>query len=249
MCSSCKSKVSICPSCQGEFIKGRNFTLERIAAITAYPCKYREAGCRKTLKKENVNYHNLTCFYQSRECPFKKLSDVDCPWTGAIMTIEDHVKSDHGDHTAEHSGAFEVTLQNFNTARRFYKAILTLDKLFYLVWETTHHTFYFSVFCVGLKDEADQFTYDFIIGKHRDSISITGTCRSYLEGKSVVLSPGECVTLHYRTVQKYVHDKTDLSCEIEIRQNSLVERTVVARQRFVATALKNPATSENDWNA
>jgi hypothetical protein len=249
ICNSCKSKISICPSCQGKFIKGKNITLERIASIAVYPCKYREAGCKKTLKKENISYHNLECFYQSRECPFKKLSDVNCPWTGALTAIGSHAKCDHTDQTAEHSGAFEVTLQNFNTVQRFCKAIFTLDKLFYLVWETTHHTFYFSVFCVGEKDEADQFTYDFIIGKQRDSISITGTCRSYLEAKCLVMRPGECVTLHYRTVQKYVNKKTDLSCEIEIRQKSLVELSVVARRRFVATPLENPATSENDWYA
>jgi hypothetical protein len=170
---------------------------------------------------------------------------LNCPWTGALTLTQSHVKSAHGDQTAELSGAFEVKLQNFSTARRFCKAILTLGKLFYLAWETTNHTFYFAVFCVGHKDEADRFTFSFIVGKQRDSISITGTCRSFLEAKSDVLRPGECVTLHYRTLQKYVNQNTDLSCEIEIRQKSLVEVSVVTRRQFVATPLKNPAPSEN----
>jgi hypothetical protein len=237
--------VSNCPSCKGEFIKGRNVALERVAANALYPCKNREAGCKKMLKKDNISYHNLACFYQSRECPFRKLSDVNCPWTGALTVIESHVKSGHVDQTAEHSGAFEVKLQNFDTARRFCKAIFTLGKLFYLVWETTQHTFYFAVFCIGHKDEADQFTYDFIISKQRESISITGTCRSYLEGKSDVLRPGECVTLHYSTVQKFVNQKTSLSCEIEIRQKSLVEVSVATRRQFVAIPLENPVLSKN----
>jgi E3 ubiquitin-protein ligase SIAH1 len=248
MCTCCRSKVSNCPSCKGEFIKGRNITLEKVAAIAVYPCKNREAGCKKALKKDNITYHILACGYQSRECPFRKLSDMNCTWTGALTLIQSHVKTDHGDQTAEHSGAFEVKLENFNTARRFCKAIFTLGKLFYLAWETTNHTFYFAVFCVGHKDEADQFTYDFIIGKQRDRISITGTCHSYLEAKSDVLRPGQCVTLHYRTVQKYVNQNTDLSCEIEIRQKCMVEVSVVKRRQFVATSLNNPAPSENaDW--
>ena len=247
ICGSCRSKVSNCPSCQGEFIKGRNIALEKVAAITTYPCKYREDGCKRELKKDNISFHNLACFHQSRDCPFRKLSDVNCPWTGALTAMESHVKSVHVDQTVEHSGPFEVELQNFSTARRFYKAIFTLGKLFYLAWETTHHTFYFAVFCIGHKREADLFTYDFIIGKQRDSISITGTCRSYLESKGEVLRPGECVTLHYRTVQKYVNQNTDLSCEIEIRRKCLVEVSVVTRRRFVAAPLANPASSENVW--
>jgi hypothetical protein len=237
--------VSKCPSCQGEFIKGRNISLERVAANTTYPCKNWEAGCKKLLKKDNISYHNLGCCYQSRECPFRKLSDVNCPWTGALTLIGSHVKSDHVDQTAEHSGAFEVELQNCNTGRRFCKAIFTLGKLFYLVWEITQHTFYFAVFCIGPKDEADRFTYDFIIGKQRERISITSTCRSYLESKSDVFRPGECATLYYSTVQKFVNQKSNLSCEIEIRQKNLVEVSVVTRRQFVATPLKNPAPSKN----
>jgi hypothetical protein len=239
--------VSTCPSCRGGFIKGRNITLERVADKAIYPCKYREDGCKKVLKKENISYHKLACFYQSRDCPFRKLCDVNCSWIGALTAIETHVKSVHVNQTVEHSGPFEVELQNFSTTRRFCKAIFTLGKLFYLVWETTQHTFHFAVFCIGHKDDADKFTYDFIIGKQRDSISITGTCRSYLESKGEVLRPGECVTLHYLTVQKYVNKKRDLSCEIEIRQKSLFEVSVVTRRRFVATPLlvENPTPSEN----
>jgi len=239
--------MSKCPSCQGAFIKGRNIALEKVASIAMYPCKYREAGCKRALKKDNISYHNVACFYQSRECPFKKLSDVNCRWSGTITVIEDHVKSAHVDQTAEHSGVFEVKLQKFKTAQRFCKALFTLDKLFYLVWETTNHTFYFAVFCIGHKDEADRFIYDFIIGKQRESISITGTCRSYMESKGEVVRPGECVTLHYCTVQKYVNEDGDLSCEVEIRQKSLVEVPVETRRRIVANSLENPAPSENVW--
>jgi len=247
ICNSCRSKMSKCPSCQGAFIKGRNITLEKVAAIAKYPCKYREDGCKKILRKDNISYHDLACFYQSRECPFRKLSDVNCRWSGALTVIEGHVKSDHFDKTSEHSGAFEVKLQNFNSSRRFCKAIFTLGKLFYLAWEITNHTFYFAVFCIGHTDEAERFMYDFKIGKQRESISITGTCRSYTEAKGDVLRPGECVTLHYRTVKKYVSQNKDLSCEIEIRQKSLVEVPVATPRQFVATALENPVPSESAW--
>jgi hypothetical protein len=249
ICDSCRSRISTCPTCKGEFIKGRNITLERIAAAAIYPCKNREAGCEQTFTVDEISSHESECFYQSRECPFRKLSDVDCPWTGALSIIGRHVRSDHGNETGEHSGAFEVTLNNFNTAQRYYKAIFTWGKLFYLVWETTYSTFYFSVFLVGQNNEAEDFLYDFKICKKRENISITGKCRSYLEAKSEVLKPGECVTLHYRTVEKHLRQNSELLCEIEIRKKSLMETSVVTKRRFVATPLENPAPPENAWYA
>jgi hypothetical protein len=241
--------VSTCPSCKGEFIKGRNITLERIAAAAIYPCKYRKAGCKKVLKIDDLIQHQTGCLYQSRECPFKKLSEVNCAWSGALSHIGRHIRSDHGNDTSEHSGAFEVTLQNFNTAQRYSMAMFTWGKLFYLVWETTYITFYFSVFLVGQKNEAEEFTYDFKIGKHRESISITAKCRSYLEAKSEVLRPGGCVTLHYDTVQRYLRQNAELSCETEIRKGNLIAAVGVTRRQFVATPLENPTPSENAWYA
>ena len=247
ICDSCGSQVLRCSLCKGGFTKARNFTLERIASVVTYPCKNRENGCKMALKMENIICHNLECVYQSRDCPFRKLSGLNCPWTGILSAIKNHVKSEHGDQTVEHSRAFQVTLQNFNKGQRFSKAIVTLDKLFYLVWQTTNDTFYFSVLSVDEKDEADRFIYDFKIGTQRDIISITGKCRSYLEDESSVLRHGECVTLHYRTVQKYLSRNAELSCEIEIRQKCIVEINVIALRKFVVTPLKRPGASENTW--
>jgi hypothetical protein len=117
-----------------------------------------------------------------------------------------------------------------------------------LVWETTQLTFHFSVFHIGQNNEAEDFLYDFKICRRRENISITGRCRSYLEDKSEVLKPGECVTLHYATVQKYLSQNSDLLCEIEIRKKSLIETSAVIKRRFVATPLENTAPSENASN-
>ena len=161
--------------------------------------------------------------HQSTEFPFTKLSRINCPSTGILCGIGGHVRSVHGSETSELTEWFEVKLQNFYTARRYCKAIFIEDKLFYLVWGVSFDTFYFALFHVGHKNESEDFIYQFKICKLMESISITGTCRSYLEPKWKVLRRGECVTLHYSTVQKYVNENRDLSCEIEIRNRCCTE--------------------------
>jgi len=247
ICSSCKERLSNCPTCRGKFINIRNISLEKSAASAIFPCKNTESGCEETLLIGDRTNHQSECMYQSTECPSAKLSLVNCPWNGILCEISGHVRSEHGSETLEYTEWFEVTLQNFYTARRYFKAMFIGDKLFYLVWEVSFDTFYFSVFHVGHKKEAEDFTYTFKIRKLNENISVTCTCRSYLEANWKVWRRVECVTLHYCTVQKYVNQNRDLSCEIEIRQRCCTEVNVTARQNYVAVATEISGVSENAW--
>jgi hypothetical protein len=185
--------------------------------------------------------------YQRTECPFTKLSLVKCPWKGILCKTGGHVRSKHDSETLEGTERFIVTLQNFNTDLRYFKVIFIGNKLFYLLWKVSFDTVYFSVFHFGYKNEAEDFIYEFKICNLEENISITGTCRSYLEAKWKVLRRGECVTLHYRTVQKYVNQNRDLSCEIEIRKKCCTDVNFAARQHFVAVATEITDVSENAW--
>ena len=247
ICSSCKGRLSMCPTCRGKFIDVRNIALENMAATAVYPCKNMEAGCEQTLLISEKTNHQSECMYQSAECPSAKLSLDNCTWKGILCETGGHVRSEHGSETLEYTEGFKVTLQNFHTARRYFKAIFIGDKLFYLVWEVTFDTFYFSVFHVGHKNEAEDFTYKFKISKLEENISVTGTCRSYLEANWKVLRRVECVTIHYRTVQKYVNQNRDFSCEIELRKRYCTEVNAAARQNYVAVATEISDVSENAW--
>jgi hypothetical protein len=187
--------------------------------------------------------------FQSTECPFTKFSDVKCPWSGTLSDIAAHVRSKHGTEFSEHSRGFAVTLQNFNKAQRYCKAIFMWDKLFYLVWEITHLTFYFFVFHVGHKKEDGEFIYEFKLGNYTDRMSISGICRSYLWTYKEVLKTGECVTLLYSTVQKYANERKNLSCEITILKNNIFHIHFVPTERILAAPSKNHALSEDAWLA
>jgi len=247
VCSNCKERLSNCPTCRGKFINVRNISLEKSAASAIYPCMNREAGCEETLLITDRTNHQSECMYQSTECPSAKLSLGNCRWNGILCEIGGHVRSEHGSETLEYTEWFKVTLKEFYTGRCYFKAMFIGDKLFYLVWEVSFDTFYFVVFHVGHKNEAEDFTYKFKICKLEENISFTGTCRSYLEANWKVFRRDECVTLHYRTVQKYVNKNGDLSCEIEVRKLCCTGVNAAARQNYVAVATEIADVSENAW--
>jgi E3 ubiquitin-protein ligase SIAH1 len=245
ICDSCGSQVTRCPSCRGGFTNARNFTLERIAATAIYPCKNRKAGREETFTGNHRNSHQSESLFQRTECPFQKFSDVKCPWWGTFSNIASHVRSKHDKDFSDPSTDFAVKLLNFNKAQRYCKAIYKWGKLFFLVWEMTHLTFYFSMFHFGHKEEDGKFIYEFKLGKLTDRMTIRGQCHSYLWDYTAVLKSGECVTLHHRTVQNYVNQSRNLSCEIEILKKDMLESHFVPTTRILADPSKINAPSED----
>jgi hypothetical protein len=217
ICSSCRLQVSACPTCKGKFINARNVTSNKIAATAIYPCKNREAGCEETFSISDRFKHQSDYLYEGKECPFRKLSGVNCTWTGILSDIAAHVRSEHGTEASDSQVKFTEILQNTSTTERYYKAVFIWDKLFYLIWAFQNSMLYFTVYHFEPQNESAGFTYTFRISGFKREVSVTDTCRSYLQDEGEVLRPGRCLTLHYSTVQKYLDKSKSLSCHIHIR--------------------------------
>jgi E3 ubiquitin-protein ligase SIAH1 len=220
ICGSCKERLSNCPSCTGEF-KVWNVVLEKLAATAAYPCKNREAGCGEIFTLEDKDKHLAECLFQSRECPFRKLSAVDCTWSGTLSDIPAHIKTEHYNEAAEVQGHFKVTLPYLSTGRLYQQAVLILGELFYLTGETKGDAFSFGVYHFGLNEETEAFKYSIKIGNSEEYVTVTRKCLSYLEGGLKDLQPEKYVKLYYDTILKCLSENTDLSCEIEIGREKL----------------------------
>jgi len=175
------------------------------------------AGSEGTFTYDDTNIHQSESLYESRYCPFRALSGVDCPWTGILSDIEAHVRSDHGSETSDFPFKFTVTLRNIFTTENYRKAAFIGGKLFYLIWVLKNETLYFTVFHFEPPNESLGFTYRFRIIGYKRKVSVLDTCRSYLEDKREVLKPGEYFALHYATVKKYLDQNKGLSCHIHIR--------------------------------
>jgi hypothetical protein len=129
VCNSCRLRVSACPICKGKFINVRNITLEKKAATAIYPCKNVETGCEDTFTVNGRNKHQFVCLYDSKECPFRKLSDVDCSWIGTLSDIATHVRSDHSSEAIQHVRHFKVNLLDISRETRYRQAVLILGEL------------------------------------------------------------------------------------------------------------------------
>jgi hypothetical protein len=203
------------------FVNGRNIALEKLAATAIFPCKNREAGCVATFTVNDKDNHLAECLFQSRMCPFRKLSGVDCKWTGTLSDIPVHIRAEHNSETAEVQGHFKVKLLNLCRGRRYHQAVLLSGELFYLTWDTMGDAFSFGVFHFGPKNETEAFRYGIKIGNSEEHISITRKCHSYLEGGLKGLQPEKYVKLYYNTILNCLSESADLSCEIEIRREKL----------------------------
>jgi hypothetical protein len=217
VCGGCKESLSECPTCRGKLINVRNITLEKYAANAIYPCKNREAGCEKTFTMEGRDSHLAECLFQSKECPFRKLSGVDCAWTGTLSHISNHLAVEHESETAELGGHFKVELLDFAVGRPYRQLVRTSGELFYLAWETEGVVFSFGIFHFGPKNGTKFFKYGIKIGNYADYVILTRKCHCYMEGGLKDIQPGQCVTIHYGTIQECLDGKGNLSCEIEIR--------------------------------
>ena len=175
------------------------------------------AGSEETFRFDDIYTHQSESLYESRYCPFRTLSGVDCPWTGILSDIGAHVRSVHSSETSDLPVKFTVTLQNISTAEHYRKAVFIWDKLFYLIWVLKNATLYFTVFHFEPQNESSGFTYKFRITGYKRKVSVTDICRSYLRGEREVLKLEEYLALDYGTVKKYLDQNKGLSCHIYIR--------------------------------
>jgi hypothetical protein len=175
------------------------------------------AGSEETFTFYDIKNHQSESLYESRYCPFRTLSGVDCPWTGILSDIGAHVRSDHSSETSDLPVKFTVTLQNISTAEHYRKAVFIWDKLFYLIWVLKNATLYFTVFHFEPQNESSGFTFKFRITGYKREVSVTDTCLSYLQDKREVLKLGGYLALGYSMVENFLDQNKGLSCHIHIR--------------------------------
>jgi len=66
----------------------------------------KEAGCKETFTLEDRDNHLAECLFDCKECPFRKLSGVDCPWTGTLSDKAVLLVVEQGNEPTEMPGHF-----------------------------------------------------------------------------------------------------------------------------------------------
>ncbi|XP_069680245.1 E3 ubiquitin-protein ligase Siah1-like isoform X2 [Periplaneta americana] len=221
ICVKCKPQMRNCPVCRKNIIGTRNIPLENIAGLLVYPCKYKDVGCPEIVSLKEKLRHQSECIHETRKCPFSMVSDKNCPWQGRIVDIKSHVKNDHkqGYDAGEVSGEFDVVISNFSAGKFYRGHVFTLNELFFIMCDVKNSNFLFSIVHVGLKKNVPNFRYRFALGTNKsemNAISMIFGVRNFMDDEESVLNLGDCVSLHYVTVAKFLDENNRLYFKIEI---------------------------------
>eukprot|EP00493_Phyllostaurus_siculus_P002285 UN02297 len=61
VCSNCRPKLTLCPTCRGPLGSIRNLAMEKVANTVLFPCRFNSSGCGVTLPqrqpKRNMRSH------------------------------------------------------------------------------------------------------------------------------------------------------------------------------------------------
>ena len=79
------------------------------------------------------NKHQFVCLYESKECPFRELSNADCSWTGTLSDIAAHIRSDYSSEAIQDVRHFQVKLLDISRQTRYRQAVLIFGELFYFI--------------------------------------------------------------------------------------------------------------------
>jgi hypothetical protein len=140
--------------------------------------------------------------------------------------MKNHVKDMHdspGDNV-ELTGPLRTVLRNISEISSFRQAMFALNEVFYVIWELRDNTFYCATFHIGTKENSCKFKYRFRISKQKggESISYCLKTHSFMEDVDEIIGRGECVTIHYSCVQKFIKNSV-LPFEIHIFNNDNIK--------------------------
>lgn len=95
ICGVCKEikLITKCPMCDFDVTNIRNYALEKITAITSYPCKNKSLGCNYNCNSANIRQHESQCSVDVIECPLR------CGWNGTIKSVLEHAQKIHNINT------------------------------------------------------------------------------------------------------------------------------------------------------
>ena len=93
VCSSCRPKLTCCPTCRGQLGGNiRNLAMEKVASTVMFPCRYQSSGCGLSLLHTEKTDHEETCEFRPYSCPCPGAS---CKWQGSLEQVMSHLMQVH----------------------------------------------------------------------------------------------------------------------------------------------------------
>jgi E3 ubiquitin-protein ligase SIAH1 len=221
ICSSCKSKLDSCPTCRTGFTDVRNLSLENMCRKVKLPCKYTRDGCSEVLPMDIdiITKHQSECRFRIYTCPFL-IASIECPWTGIITDIKDHIKSEHNEASDARDvlGIHNARLPNFETSSAWCQALFTMNEVFFRLSKVIDGFLYCCVLYVGPKVKASMYNYILTIRNNegKGSVCAVNETVEYRSDVSEIIRNGNCAVFHCEFAKTCINENDELVLEEEI---------------------------------
>ncbi|XP_013422072.1 E3 ubiquitin-protein ligase SIAH1 [Lingula anatina] len=197
VCSSCRPKLSCCPTCRGPLGNIRNLAMEKVAMTVMFPCKYMSNGCAVNLLHTEKTEHEETCEFRPYCCPCPGAS---CKWQGSLDQVMPHLMQHHKSITTLQGEdiVFLATDINLPGAVDWVMMQSCFGYNFMLVLEKQekmdgHQQFYAIVQLIGTRKQAESFIYKLELNGHRRRLTWEATPRSIHDGVQSAISSSDCL--------------------------------------------------------
>lgn len=219
VCSSCRPKLSCCPTCRGPLGNIRNLAMEKVASNVMFPCKHSNTGCTVTLVHTEKAEHEEACEFRPYSCPCPGAS---CKWQGGLDQVMQHLMTSHKSITTLQGEdiVFLATDINLPGAVDWVMMQSCFNHHFMLVLEKQekfdgHQQFFAIVQLIGSRKEAENFAYRLELNGHRRRLTWEAMPRSIHEGVSSAIMNSDCLVFDTSLAQLFA-DNGNLGINVTI---------------------------------
>ncbi|CAG9783475.1 unnamed protein product [Diatraea saccharalis] len=219
VCSSCRPKLSCCPSCRRRLGYIRNLAMEKVARYIMFPCKHSNTGCTATLVYTEKAEHEEACKFRKYSCP---CPEAPCKWQGGLDQVMPHLTMSHKsiETLQGEKIVFVATDINLPGTVDWVMMQSCFNRHFMLVLGKQeefdgHQQFFAKVLLIGTRKEAENFAYRLELKGHHRPLIWEAISRSIDEKDDEALLNSDCLVFDTSLAQQFA-DNGNLRINVTI---------------------------------
>ncbi|XP_043647089.1 probable E3 ubiquitin-protein ligase sinah [Drosophila teissieri] len=209
ICSSCRSKVNLCPVCRVSMTNIRSLAMEKVASKLVFPCKHSHFGCRARLSYAEKSNHEEDCDWRPYFCPYP---DDKCSWQGSLKDVYQHLMSSHENVITMEGNdiIFLATNVNLEGALDWTMVQSCHGRHFLLSLEKIHlgegcQQYFTACRMIGTMRDAAEFVYNISLEAHNRTLRWQSKPRSIRESFASFTN-ADFLVLNKSTVELFSED-------------------------------------------
>ncbi|PSN42254.1 E3 ubiquitin-protein ligase SIAH1B [Blattella germanica] len=217
ICSNCRPKIDLCPTCTQPFTEARNVHLENLARNMHYPCVYSEIGCVEVLPMDLITAHQILCAHRPHICPLYKVPRVMCPWKGPHSEMKAHVVETHNQYLeTDDNTQGRTELKDVSEGFKNYKVIFHRDRVFLRHTEVKDGEFFCVLLFVGPEELAEDFIYEVKISSEKEFIVMRNVACSNETSVEEIFESRKCVNLNFNLIKNFITKENTLILNVNL---------------------------------